>query len=194
MREPAKFLTRAFAILLMLAAAAGTEAQAASPPIALTPAVFYPVFGITPEQSCTTLPQGRSWLQEWWRHSRMTSWLHRELEEDRPAAAPFYLRSPLLSGIYGRADAACGGGSMREEPEDEDGCAKVIIRPGEPHSTRIEVPLPQLGAKNARRLGELINEKLTRGDTVMLIRRQGDRYRIEPQLTEEVATKPCRTD
>jgi hypothetical protein len=99
----------------------------------------------------------------------------------------------LLSGFYDRTDATCAGGSgLPREVVDE--CAEINLAPGADRPVRLEVALPQLDVSNARRLEGLINDRLDRGESVVVVLRNGQRYPIGPSLTSRIATKSCTTE
>jgi hypothetical protein len=100
----------------------------------------------------------------------------------------------LLSGIYDRTDASCVGGGGLPRPEFLDECAEINLAPGADRPVRLEVQLPQLEVSNARRLEALINDRLDRGESVVVVLRNGQKYRIGPSLTNRIATKSCTTE
>jgi hypothetical protein len=196
MREPSKILKQALTVTLLVAAVTprGVAASPQLPSTSFTPAVFYAMNPAGPEEECA--PQGKApkWLGRWWEWWT-GAWAHRyvrEDEPDRPVAAPFYLRSPVLSGFIARTASNCdGGGAGGVKDELDHRCAELFLAPGAANSTRLHIPLPQLEARNARELAGEINDRLDRGETVVLKLREGQKYPVGPRLTREVAAREC---
>jgi hypothetical protein len=213
MREPSKISGWAAAILLLTATPSaalggglrpgGAAAEAvhlpatATPlPVAPTPVFLYTAGVVGSQVGCA--PMGySSRLLEWWRQTWGTGLSHRaarteEPEQERVAGTAYYLRSPLLSGFYGRATEAaeCDGGAAGGI-EAEEHCALVTLRFADHRTKRIEVHLPQLDARNARQLGGAIKERLESGEAVVLVRRDRDPYHIHPGVFREVGAETC---
>ena len=222
MREPSKILTRlTFSILMLSPGAAFGQARVhssptgradAAPPqaaasettlldsravsnVSQLPALTHAASDAAPsahEDPCGPGPP-RSRIRDLWRQWWI-NWLRaRRTEEPGQVATPFYLRSPLLSGIYDRTDASCAGGGL-PRPEVLDECAEINLAPGADRPIRLEVLLPQLEVSNARRLEAMINNRLDRGESVVVVLRNGQKYPIGPSLTNRIATKSCATE
>lgn len=213
MREPSKI--RAAALLLILLAAAtpahagdlqqsvaSGAAQMAAPGHRLASVPVLPGFLYTPDvtvaQAGCVTPTHSSRFLEWWRQTWGTGVTHRgrpeESEQERPSATFYYLRSPLLSGLYGRATdgADCAGGGASARPPEEPRCALVTLRLVEHERLkRIEVPLPQLEARTPRQLESAINGRIENGKTVVLSRMDGDSFRVVPGFIRGIATGAC---
>jgi hypothetical protein len=177
------------------------DAPAAAPPDAaqlpstpLTPAGWYSSARAGLPVECAPLGPSRFRLLDWWRQWFMTHWQQRQEEVERPPATPFYLRSPLLTGFLGRGDSTgcAGGAAVRQDAAEE--CAKLNLAPGAAKPVHLEVPLPQLEARSARRLGAVINEKLERGESVVVVLRGGQKVPVGPPLTFHVDARACRPD
>lgn len=161
------------------------------------PVVYYPVYVLPADERCSPDGPSRSRLLDWWRQSWISAWLNRDDQRhdvDRPAVAPLYLRSPLLSGFYGRGETGgCEGDSAERSVDDDvaDQCVVVKLTGGAADHTRIKVPLPQLGARNARQLADAITHRLTAGEIVVLLDRELESFTIDPAVTTGIRTKPC---
>lgn len=163
------------------------------PSTALTPAGWHSSAGAGLAEECAPLGPSRFRLLDWWRQWFMTHWQQRDEEEERPPATPFYLRSPLLTGFLGRGDSTGCAGVVRPQDAAEP-CAELNLAPGAEKPLRLVVPLPQLEARNARRLGAVINEKLGRGESVVVVLRGGQTVPVGPPLTHHVDARACRSD
>ena len=150
---------------------------------------FQPIPGLDPECPDQTSPRQR-------RDRRPTgplAWLFRltrdhELERsDRPFA--FYLRSPLLSGLYSCPPHATAGA---KPPEQIDDCAELTITTVAQQEHTIHVLLPQYEAKNVKRLRAFVDDRLESGEVVTLIMTGGEPFSIRPDETASLATKTCR--
>lgn len=104
----------------------------------------------------------------------------------RPFA--FYLRSPLLSGLYGCPPVNTGA----KPPEPVDECAELTLTTEALEERTIQVVLPQYEAKNARRLRATLEDRLANGQNVTLILTGGEPYTIVPQDTRDITAKVCR--
>lgn len=176
----------------VLAAAPPDAAQL--PSTSLTPAGWYPSIRSGRPAECAPLGPSRFRLLDWWRQWFTTHWQQHDEEVERPPATPFYLRSPLLTGFVGRGDSTgCAGGeAVRQDPAEE--CARLNLAPGAAKPVHLEVPLPQLEARSARRLSAVINEKLERGESVVVVLRSGQKVPVGPPLTLHVDARACRPD
>jgi hypothetical protein len=119
-------------------------------------------------------------------------WLYRygvDREVERSSVTPFshYLRSPLLSGLPERRP--CNRGSSAEADED---CALVTLRSNADRAITLEVPLPQLEARNSRQLRTALTERLGRTDRVTLVTTDGEDYALQSGTVKEVEAKTCR--
>ena len=120
-------------------------------------------------------------------------WLHRygrDVEIERGGVAPpsLYLRSPLLSGLYEPRD--CPG--TEADPEEE--CGTVSLVADDDAAIEIEVPLPQLGARNARQLRDVIRERIGTGQTVVLRSTDGEDFDLMPGAVREIDARACPVD
>lgn len=121
------------------------------------------------------------------------AWLFRldrdhDLERSgRPFA--FYLRSPLLSGLYG-CPPQSNAGARTPEPVDE--CAELTITTEAAEDRTIQVLLPQYEATNVRRLRSYVDDRLRSGHVVTLIMTGGEPFSIRPSDTSEITAKTCR--
>jgi hypothetical protein len=121
------------------------------------------------------------------------SWLFRfdratEVDRhDRPFA--FYLRSPLLTGLYGCPPGTTAGG---RPPEPVDECAELTITTDALDERTIQVLLPQYDAKNVKRLRVYVEDRLKKGHVVTLIMTGGEPFSILPADTRDVEAKTCR--
>ena len=106
---------------------------------------------------------------------------------ERPFA--FYLRSPLLSGLYSCPPRASAGA---RPPEPMDECAELTITTDALEEHKIQVLLPQLEARNAKRLRSHIDEQLKRGEPVTVIMTGGEPFSIVPGGTRDVEARACR--
>ena len=174
------------------AAARPDAAQLRSTP--LTRAGWYSSTRAGLPAECAPLGPSRFRLLDWWRQWFMTHWQQRQEEVERPPVTPFYLRSPLLTGFLGRGDSTgcAGGGAVRQVAAEE--CARLNLAPGAAKPVHLEVPLPQLEARSARRLGAVLNEKLERGESVVVVLRGGQKVPVGPPLTLHVDARACRPD
>jgi hypothetical protein len=212
MRAPFRVLTQAV-IVVAVASAPLSAGHAHSPALAraakaapgagpadagqlrampLPPAGLY-VGARGEKEECAPLGPSRFRLLDWWRQWFLAHWQQRHEPVERPQATPFYLRSPLLTGFLGRNDSTpCAGAARLQEAEEE--CAVLNLTPGAEKPVRLEVPLPQLEARSARRLGALINEKLDQGESVVLELGGGQKVPVGPPLTHHVDARACRPD
>ena len=123
------------------------------------------------------------------------SWLFRfdratEVDRhDRPFA--FYLRSPLLSGLYRCPPGPTAGG---RPPEQVDECAELTITTAAQDERKIQVLLPQFHARNAKRLRGHIEQELKKGRSVTVIMTGGEPFSILPDVTRDLEAKACRRD
>jgi hypothetical protein len=123
------------------------------------------------------------------------SWLFRfdratEVDRhDRPFA--FYLRSPLLSGLY-RCPPGLTAGAR--PPEQVDECAELTITTDAQEERKIQLLLPQFDAKNAKRLRGHIEHELKKGRAVTVIMTGGEPFSILPDGTRDLEAKACRRD
>lgn len=107
--------------------------------------------------------------------------------DERPFA--FYLRSPLLSGLFGCPPRSTAGGTA---PEPVDECAELTITNQHFEEHKIQVLLPQFDSRNAKRLRNHIEERLRRGHPVTVIMTGGEPYSIIPEFTQGVEARACR--
>jgi hypothetical protein len=119
-------------------------------------------------------------------------WLYRygvDKELERSAVNPFshYLRSPLLSGLSDRRPCP----RVLPVESDED-CALVTMRTGADKDITLEVPLPQLDARNTKQLRAALREKLGRTELVTLVTTDGEDYELQPGSVKEIEAKTCR--
>jgi hypothetical protein len=181
------------ALALCASAILAPDARAETPPVPV-PAPFA-LLGFDPTGEDPECPDQTSPRQQR-RERRPTgplAWLLR-LDRDhdiervsRPFA--FYLRSPLLSGLYGCPPQA-NAGARPPEPVDE--CAELTITTAAEAEHTIQVLLPQYEAKNVKRLRSYVDERLRRGHVVTLIMTGGEPFSIRPDETNEITTKTCR--
>jgi hypothetical protein len=121
------------------------------------------------------------------------AWLFRLDRDDdierssRPFA--FYLRSPLLSGLYGCPPQSSAG---PRTPEPVDECAELTITTTSEAEHTIQVLLPQYDLKNVRRLRAYVDDRLRKNHVVTLIMTGGEPFSIRPEETAGIAAKACR--
>jgi len=123
------------------------------------------------------LPWGLGWLQRY----------GRDVEVERGGVAPpsLYLRSPLLSGLYSRPDCP------REDTLVEETCAAVALVSDDDAAMTIEVPLPQLDARSARHLRDIIRAALEEGETVVLATADDKEFELMPGSVRQVDASAC---
>ena len=198
MRASSRIMSVAALLLLAAPAAASPDApdRARDPQLPFTPVSLHADARAGGEEECAPVGPPRFRFLEWWRQWFASHGQRRDVRDedmDRTPATPFYLRSPLLSGFIGRGDsAACGGGpgvARTAGPGEE--CVELNLAPGGDEPVRLQFPLPQLQVTTAKRFGALINEKLQRGETIVLLLPNGQRYPVGPALTGRVEASTC---
>ncbi len=206
MHEPSKIMVGAILAALLVAPGsavaevallgAASDPHYAPPPFPaapLTPAAFYHARVSGAETPCNP-PVPRPSIRGLWRHW-WTAWRsRRDPDPGQTVTTPFYLRSPLLSGFYDPADAGCHGAAVVRAAEPSEECAELMLSRGAERPVRFEVPLPQLGAASANRLGALINHRLEEGENVVVLLELGQKYPIEPSRTRGVAVSSCSSE
>jgi hypothetical protein len=125
------------------------------------------------------LPWGLGWLYRY----------GRDVDLERSASTPFsfYLRSPLLSGLQDARGCPRPG-----TPDGDEDCAIVTVRTGVDQEITLEVPLPQLEARNVRRLRTGLRDRLERGEPVRLLTTEGEDIEIQPGAAREIDARACR--
>jgi hypothetical protein len=118
-------------------------------------------------------------------------WLHRygrDVEVERGAVAPpsFYLRSPLLSGMYERRDCPDAA------EETDEACSIVSLVADDDAVIEFEVPLPQLESRNPRQLRDTIRQMIAAGETVELLSTDGEDFDLMPGAVREIDARSCR--
>lgn len=119
-------------------------------------------------------------------------WLYRygrDVEVERGTIAPpsFYMRSPLLSGLYRRGDCPPADGAA-------ESCAEVTLVGDDDAEIAFEVPLPQLEAATAPALRDRIRADLADGETVVLRTTDGEDFDLMAGSVREIGTGMCRLD
>lgn len=119
-------------------------------------------------------------------------WLYRygrDVEIERGTVAPpsFYMRSPLLSGLYQRNDCPPTDGPA-------ESCAEVTLVGDDDAEIAFEVPLPQLQAATAPALRDRIRAGLADGETVVLRTTDGEDFDLMAGSVREIGTGMCRID
>jgi hypothetical protein len=186
-----RWITAALALCATAVLASGARADVPSVPVPTTFALvgFQPT-GADPECPDQTPPRQRRQER---RPTGPLAWLFRldrdhDLERvSRPFA--FYLRSPLLSGLYGCPPQANAGA---KPPEPADECAELTITTASAAEHTIQVLLPQYDATNVKGLRTYVDERLRNGHVVTLIMTGGEPFSIRPDETSEITAKACR--
>jgi hypothetical protein len=185
----------AVALALSATALAAPDARADLPdapipaPVAFADMSFQLFTGEDPECPDQTAPRQRRER----RPMGPLAWLFRldrdhDLERStRPFA--FYLRSPLLSGLYSCPPPTSAGA---KPPEPIDECAELTITTAAQQEHTIQVLLPQYEARNVKRLRAFVDDRLEKGQVVTLIMTGGEPFSIRPDDTAEIAAKTCR--
>lgn len=185
----------ALAILALSAAAAELSGQSTAATTASNPALvatieFDALGPASPDPECENGVRQRAVRS---RNPGPLSWLFRfdraaEVDRhERPFA--FYLRSPLLSGLYGCPPGLTAGA---RPPESVDECAELTITTEALAEHKIQVLLPQFDARNAKRLRSHIEEQLKKGLPVTLIMTGGEPFSIVPEGMRDVEARACR--
>lgn len=119
------------------------------------------------------LPWGLGWL---YRYGRDV-----EVERGNLVAPSFYMRSPLLSGLY-----------LRPDCDDQDtACAEVRLVGDERDVIAFEVALPQLGAETPGTLRDHIRSGLESTGTVVLRTTDGEEFELMQDAVHEVHAQAC---
>lgn len=118
-------------------------------------------------------------------------WLYRygrDVEVERGTVAPpsFYMRSPLLSGLYRKPDCPPEGAA--------ETCAEVTLVGDDDAAIAFDVPLPQLEAKTPEALRDAIRSGLAEGETMVLRTTDGEAFDLMPGTVREIGAGVCRLD
>lgn len=173
--------------------AAGTQ-WVAPPPGGM---LFYPLVLRVDVAGCEPAsPPPRQRAADGPRPIRGLGWLHRYrgLDLERFDGVPFHysLRSPLLSGLYARLPShSCPPPTPKEHVSDEY-CAELSWETGSAEGeNRVEVPLPQLGARTARQLLVALKDQLERGEAVTLHTLEATEYEFLPGTVHALESRTC---
>ncbi len=120
------------------------------------------------------VPWGLGWL---YRYGRDV-----EVERGGVVAPSFYMRSPLLSGLYLRPDC---------DDDDAATCAQVTLVGDDDAEIVFEVPLPQLGASAPATLRDHIRSGLGSAETVVLRTTDGEDFELMPGAVRQVDVAVC---
>ncbi len=126
-------------------------------------------------------PWGLGWLQRYGRDV--------DVERGAVVAPSFYLRSPLLSGLY-RGPEDC----PPEVSGPEEHCAIVTLVADDDAAIAFEVPLPQFDARTPRQLRDAIREALAAGETVVITTTDGEEFDLMPGAVREIDATSCRLE
>lgn len=132
------------------------------------------------QQDRRRFPWGLGWLARY----------GRDVEVERGAvAAPsfYYMRSPLLYGLYRRPDCPPG-------EESEEICAEVTVVGDDDAAIAFDVPLPQLDARSPRALRDAIRSGLAGDEVVVLLTTDGEEFDLMPGSVREIGAATCRVD
>lgn len=123
-------------------------------------------------------PWGLGWLARY----------GRDVDVERGGVTPpgYYLRSPLLSGLYRRPEDC---------PDDEVAtCATVTLVGDDDAAVAVDVPLPQLEATTPRSLRDAIRAGLDDEHTVILRTEDGEPFDLTPGSVREIGASACVID
>ncbi|MGH7445818.1 MAG: hypothetical protein ACREKM_13120, partial [Longimicrobiales bacterium] len=72
-----------------------------------------------------------------------------------------------------------------------DRCAALVVGTRTDSELSMELPLPQLGARDGKALGAAVLQALARGESVLVFDNEGRPLTLRPALTRTVAIERC---